>query len=87
MRSGAIITLMFYTYILQLSDNTYYTGFSSDLKTRINDHMLGNVPQTRKLRPIKLVYYSSFVSKILDLNFEKYLKTHSGFAFRNKRLV
>lgn len=78
---------MYYSYILQLSDKTYYTGFSSDLKTRISDHQIGSVPQTRKLRPLKLVYYSAFTTKRLALNFEKYLKSHSGFAFRNKRLI
>jgi putative endonuclease len=78
---------MYYCYVLQLSDKTYYTGFSSDLKTRICDHEIGNVPQTRKLRPLKLVFYSAFITKRLALDFEKYLKSHSGFAFRNKRLV
>ena len=78
---------MYYSYIIQLSDKTYYTGFSSDLKIRIKDHQIGNVPQTRKLRPLKLVYYSAFITKKLALDFEKYLKTYSGFAFRNKHLV
>lgn len=86
-RRGAIISLMYYSYILLLSDNTYYTGFSSDLKTRIKDHQIGNVPQTRNLRPLKLIYYSAFSTKKLALDFEKYLKSHSGFAFRNKRLI
>ncbi len=78
---------MYYSYVLKLSDKTYYTGFSSDLKTRVTDHEVGNVPQTRKLRPLKLVYYSAFATKKLALDFEKYLKTHSGFAFRSKHLV
>jgi putative endonuclease len=78
---------VYYTYILQLSDKTYYTGFSADLKSRINAHQNGDVSQTRKLRPLKLVYYSAFPSKKLALDFEKYLKSHSGFAFRAKHLT
>lgn len=78
---------MYYVYILHLRDNTYYSGFSSDLKTRISQHMLGNVPQTRNFRPLQLVYYSAFISKKKALDFEKYLKTGSGFAFRNKYFV
>jgi putative endonuclease len=78
---------VYYTYILKLKDNTYYIGFSSNLKKRITEHSEGNVPQTRKLRPLKLVYYSAFELKIKALNFEKYLKTCSGFSFRNKRLI
>jgi putative endonuclease len=78
---------VFYTYILQLSDSTYYTGYSEDLKQRISAHQNGLVSQTKNHRPLNLVYYSAFVSKKKALDFEKYLKTYSGFAFRNKHLI
>lgn len=79
--------LMYYVYILQLRDKTLYIGYSSDLKQRVATHQKGEVSQTRNLRPLKLVHYSAFVSKLKALHFEKYLKTNSGFAFRNKRLI
>jgi len=78
---------MFYTYILQLSDETYYIGYSDNLKKRIKYHNQGLVKSTKNLRPVKLVYYSAFTTKAKATNFEKYLKSSSGFAFRNKRLV
>ncbi|MEK7155030.1 MAG: GIY-YIG nuclease family protein [Patescibacteria group bacterium] len=78
---------MFYSYILKLSNNTYYAGFSADLKQRILEHQNGGVNATKHLRPIVLVYYSAFKSKQKALDFEKYLKTNSGFAFRNKHLI
>lgn len=78
---------MYYVYILHLCNNTYYLGFSSDLKTRIKAHLDGNVSQTKNFRPLHLVYYSAFTSKKKALDFEKYLKTGSGFAFRNKHFV
>jgi len=78
---------MYYVYILHLQNNTYYIGFSEDLKIRVKYHHEGNVPQTRKFRPLKLIYYSAFVSKKRALQFEKYLKTGSGFAFRNKHFI
>ncbi len=78
---------MYYTYILKLSNNKFYIGYSSNLESRIKTHKLGNVPVTRKFRPLKLVFYCAFVSKQKALAFEKYLKSSSGFAFRNKRLV
>ncbi|MEN9328746.1 MAG: hypothetical protein RI947_1554 [Candidatus Parcubacteria bacterium] len=78
---------MFYTYILKLCNGTYYIGFSANLRQRYREHMLGNVSQTRNLRPLKIVYYCAFDSKKQALDFERYLKTNSGFAFRNKRLV
>ncbi|HTK03175.1 MAG TPA: GIY-YIG nuclease family protein [Alphaproteobacteria bacterium] len=78
---------MFYCYILFLKNNKYYIGFSSNLKQRISEHNLGEVKATKKFLPAKLVYYSAFESKKRALDFEKYLKTNSGFAFRNKRLI
>ena len=78
---------MYYVYILQLKDKTYYHGSSDNLKQRVKDHKHGLVESTKNLRPFKLVYYAAFDTKVLALNFEKYLKTSSGFAFRNKRLI
>ena len=78
---------MYYVYILSLRNKTYYLGFSSGLKVRIKDHLLGRVSQTEKFRSLQLVYYAAFRNKKKALDFEKYLKTGSGFAFRNKHLV
>jgi putative endonuclease len=78
---------MFYIYILQLKDKSFYIGYSSDLKTRIKIHKEGSVESTKNLRPIKLIYYSAFSTQKKATDFEKYLKSSSGFAFRNKRLI
>ncbi|MBA3723957.1 MAG: GIY-YIG nuclease family protein [Candidatus Levybacteria bacterium] len=78
---------MYYTYILQLNDGSYYHGYSDDLTKRIKAHRQGSVASTKNLRPIKLVFYAAFTTKKKALAFEDYLKSSSGFAFRNKRLV
>jgi putative endonuclease len=78
---------VYYVYILQLKNSDYYIGFSSDLKLRFAAHQKGDVAQTRKQRPLKLVYYSAFSSKLKAIKFELYLKTGSGFAFRNKHFI
>jgi putative endonuclease len=78
---------MYYAYILQLKDGSYYHGFSTDLKQRIKTHENGSVESTKNLRPIKLIFYAAFSTKQKAVEFEKYLKTTSGWAFRNKRLV
>jgi len=70
-----------------LSNNKYYAGYTEDLKQRINYHQEGLVASTKNFRPIKLVFYAAFLTQKLATNFEKYLKSSSGFAFRNKRLV
>jgi putative endonuclease len=78
---------MYYAYLLRLSSGNYYSGFSSNLKRRFEAHANGDVPQTRNYRPLELVFYAAFETKIKALGFEKYLKSSSGFAFRNKRLI
>ena len=78
---------MYYAYILQLRDKTYYHGFSNNLKKRVKDHQHGLVLSTKNLRPLKLIFYAAFLSKTKALAFENYLKSHSGYAFRNKRLI
>ncbi len=65
---------MFYVYILQL-------------KNRINYHKNKLVLTTKKVGFKKMLFYAAFMNKEKALNFEKYLKTSSGFAFRNKRLI
>ena len=78
---------MYYTYILKLSNNDYYTGHSSNLKHRITAHKNGRVKATKNFLPIELVFYAAFKTDGLAINFENYLKSNSGFAFQNKRLV
>ncbi|MFZ5366505.1 MAG: GIY-YIG nuclease family protein [Patescibacteria group bacterium] len=78
---------MHYVYILRLENDTFYTGYTNDLKRRLIDHKGGNTPHTKKFKPVELVYYSAFKNKTRALGFEKYLKSGSGIAFRNKRLI
>lgn len=78
---------MYYTYILQLKDGSYYHGHSDNLKQRFREHQGGIVTSTKNFRPVKLVFYAAFLTKNQAIKFEKYLKTGSGFAFRNKHLI
>ncbi len=78
---------MYYVYILQLKDKTFYHGYSSNLKNRIKAHTEGSVASTKNLRPFILIFYAAFQSKEKAVLFEDYLKTNSGFAFRNKHFI
>ncbi len=80
---------MYYVYIIQSVkySKRFYIGFSKNIKERIDEHNSGKSTHTNKFKPWKLVYYSAFNSKKKALSFEKYLKTASGLAFRNKRLI
>ena len=78
----------YYIYLLQsFTTNKWYTGYTNDLKSRLNSHREGSIESTKNFRPVKLVFYSAFSSKRKALMFEKYLKSSSGFAFRNIHLV
>jgi predicted GIY-YIG superfamily endonuclease len=78
---------MYYVYILKLYDGSYYVGYTENLKQRIGEHNRGIVKTTSSSLPITLVFYSAFIAKIKALQFERYLKEGSGFAFRNKHLI
>ncbi|MFH0873469.1 MAG: GIY-YIG nuclease family protein [Candidatus Komeilibacteria bacterium] len=78
---------MYYVYLLKLNNGKIYSGCTDDLYTRIQKHQQGKVISTRDLRPLKLIWYCYFPSRVQARRFEKYLKTGSGQAFRNKHLV
>ena len=79
---------MYYVYILKSDKiNKYYTGVTDNLKRRIREHNSGNSDFTSWSGPYKLSWYCVFKEKEKAYNFEKYLKSSSGFAFRNKRLI
>ena len=79
---------MYYVYILKsVKDGSYYTGFTSDLESRIKKHNSGLCDYTSSKIPFELVWHCCFRDKDKALHFEKYLKSGSGFAFARKRLV
>jgi len=81
------IAIMWYVYILKCSDNSYYTGCTNNLKNRLERHNKGEVHFTKSRLPVELITYIAFTNKYKAFDFEKYLKSGSGIAFRNKRLV
>jgi putative endonuclease len=78
---------MYYVYILYLENGQHYIGCTENLKDRLEKHMHHAVPTTSRLRPDELLFYAAFKSKEKAYAFERYLKSSSGFAFRNKRLI
>ena len=80
---------MWYVYILRsLSAPTQeYTGATEDLKRRIAEHNSGKSPHTSKFLPWEIVWYCAYPGKQQALEFEAYLKSHSGRAFAKKRLL
>ena len=79
---------MNYVYILKSQkDSSYYVGSTGDIKERFKQHNSGIAKYSGSKAPFILVWYCAFPTKKQALIFEKYLKSGSGFAFRNKHFV
>lgn len=79
---------MYYVSLLRSEkDQRFYIGFSSNLKNRIVFHLSGFVTSTANRRPLKLVYYESYISEELARQREKNLKKFgSAYSCLIKRL-
>ena len=82
-----VISDMHTVYILKCSDQTYYVGCTSNLENRLIRYHRGEVNYTKSRLPVNVENTINFKDKYTAYNFEKYLKTGSGIAFRNKRLI
>lgn len=66
---------MYYTYILQCSDGTLYTGYAADINQRVTVHNRGKGSKyTRGRLPVNLVYYEVLETKKEALLRERQIK-------------
>lgn len=56
---------MYFVYIIQCSDNTLYTGITTDLDRRIKEHNSSKLgaKYTKVRRPVKLVFSKEFENR------------------------
>jgi putative endonuclease len=68
-----------YVYIIKCSDDSYYTGITSNLQKRINEHKIGlhKDSYTYSRGPLKMVFYAEFTDINLAINTEKQIKNWS----------
>lgn len=53
-----------YTYIVKCSDETLYTGWTNNLKKRLEAHNSGKgAKYTKTRRPVELVYFKEYDTK------------------------
>lgn len=65
-----------YTYIVQCSDGTYYTGWTNDLINRLNTHNSGKgAKYTRCRLPVSFVYAHKYETKSEAMKEEYRIKT------------
>ncbi len=69
----------YWVYILCCQNGTYYTGYTTDLVRRFQDHLAGNASKyTRSFRPLKIAQsWQIKGSKSLAMKIENYIKKMS----------
>jgi putative endonuclease len=78
---------MQYVYVLRsVKDKKLYTGCTSDLRKRLDEHMRGYVRSTKGRVPLKLVYYEASLVAGDAYAREKYLKSGPGKRYLQNRL-
>jgi putative endonuclease len=78
---------MYSVYLLiSLKDKNFYTGYTIDLKRRIDEHNQGKVFSTQSRRPLKLIYYEACYNEEDAKAREKYLKSGMGKRYLKNRL-
>jgi predicted GIY-YIG superfamily endonuclease len=77
-----------YVYIIesQSTSGRYYIGFTENRDDRLKHHNAGAVHSTAPYRLWTYRTCTDFVDRDRALEFERYLKTHSGRAFLAKHL-
>ena len=64
-----------FTYIVECSDHTLYTGWTNDLEKRIEAHNTGKgAKYTKTRRPVRLVYFETFATKEEAMSREYHIK-------------
>lgn len=78
---------MHYTYVLKsLKDGKFYTGFTTDVKKRLEEHNAGQTSSTRHRRPLELMYYEACTAQADALARERFLKSGMGKRYLNNRM-
>ncbi len=79
--------LPYAVYILKCANGQFYTGYTENITNRLKAHSNGEVHFTKDKLPVALVHLSLFAEKQKAYDFERYMKSGSGIAIRNKRFV
>lgn len=54
----------YFTYILRCSDDSLYTGYTTDLEKRLQTHNAGRGAKYTKARlPVEMVYHEEYATK------------------------
>lgn len=57
-----------------MKNDSYYVGYSGNLKQRIKHHNAGKVRSTKPFKPYRLVYYEAYLEEAVAIEREQELK-------------
>ena len=79
---------MHYVYLLKSKKNgRLYTGFTDDLRQRVEDHNSGKSSYTKNNRPYVLMYYEAYASRDDAQKRERSLKLRSNASLQLRRRI
>lgn len=86
--ASATLELMFYfTYVLKSKkDGKLYTGYTRQLRKRLEDHNDGLNKSTKGRGPFELIYFEGCLSKQTAIMREQQLKSGYGKRYLKHRL-
>jgi putative endonuclease len=76
----------YFVYIVKCSDNSYYTGFTTDLDRRLGEHQSGKNKDSYIFdkRPVQLMWFETFNDVLNAIAIEKQIK---GWSRRKKEAL
>ena len=78
---------IYFVYIVECADGSYYTGYTTDINRRLNEHNYStrSAKYTRSRRPVKLVYSEEYSTLSDALRREYVIKKFS--REKKKKLI
>jgi putative endonuclease len=77
----------YYVYVLKSNfDGLLYTGYTNNLKRRLEEHNDGKVISTKRRIPFELIYSEACKNQSDAIAREKYLKSGMGKKYLKNRL-
>ena len=73
---------MYFVYIIETEDGTYYTGMTNNLSRRLNEHLSGNSRSATYLRahkPVYVVHISECTTRSEAMKLEYKIKNEYNF--------
>jgi putative endonuclease len=80
--------MYYYVYVLlSEKDGMLYTGYTSNLKQRLEMHNCGKVTSTKYRYPLKLIYFEGCINQQDATRREKYLKIRKRKDLLKKQIT